>query len=489
VQVQRSNDPSGLPPTQAPALLPTGNLENWEVCLDIEMAMAMAPGAQVIVFEGSNGDSILTNMTNNAGVGQFSSSFTGGVSALTPVLLTTLAAQGQTFIAASGDWGAYEPSGPTCPLANQQAIDNGTLPRTEGSPRDWRAMPFVTVVGGTTLSTTAGAWSGEVTWPGSGGGIVEGVDLPDYQLGLNAMNPELSSSKRNLPDLSLVAQGLYIVTSNCNGADPLGLTGQKVNDVVIAPCPAAQLTGGVQRQVGGTSAASPLFAGMMALVNQQSALLGKGRIGWANPVLYGIGRDPARYANTFRDIGAAGSETAPNSCAFTYHSHAGYDLTTGWGSPKCALIGELAGLPTLRHVDIDGRLIELAQDVDSCPTCNSLLSNQPIDLHMTLSPDAPNDSKVFERCVDNDVKVRVKFSASLSASDFSTVHICVSQGLFHSYGAFSPNACDETVTLSAQVCADLAPGASTSFGSGLTLTSDISDSHAHAIWNAGIANN
>jgi len=343
VQILTANDPTGLAPNVAPPLAATGNLENWEVDLDIEAALAMAPGAQVVVFEGTNSDSILTVMTNNSNVRQISSSWGGGSSALTPQLFTILAAQGQTFFQASGDSGAYQPAVPACPAAIQAQITAGTVVGPETVVADFRSQPYVTVVGGTRLTTSLGAWFNDVTWSGSGGGILPGVAQPSYQANANPANAELSAVNRNLPDVAMPAASVYIVTSNCNGVDSPGFTGQVINKVAVPACPAAQLTGGIQRAVGGTSAAAPMWAGFMALVNQSGANAGLGPIGFANPAIYQIGRDPARYPTSFHDVIAPGSTA--NTCGFAYNAAAGYDLTTGWGTPQCGLIAQLNQRP------------------------------------------------------------------------------------------------------------------------------------------------
>ena len=390
VQVQTSNDPAGLPPAQAPPLAATGNLENWEISLDIEMAMAMAPAAQVVVFEGTNPDSIYTNMTNNPDVGQFSTSFLQPPSALTPTLFTVLAAQGQSFFVGSGDWGAFEPPTQVCPPAVLTGIANGTVVQTEFAINDQRVLPFVTVVGGSQLSTANGLWSGETTWTGSGGGILTGVPIPAYQVNVNAANAEVSTANRNLPDVALVARNLYIVTSDCNNVDPRGVTGQVVNKVTITACSAAQITGGLQRAVAGTSASGPLFAGLMALINQQGATMSLGRVGFANPTLYQIGSDPARYPNAFHDIGATVGSTATNTCGFTYNAGAGYDLTTGWGTPQCGLITEINVRPTIT-VGVSGT-------ADSgpliCVNGQGFTPGGTVTVQYAGVPEAPNDVKV-----------------------------------------------------------------------------------------------
>ena len=84
---------------------------------------------------------------------------------------------------------------------------------------------------------------------------------------------------------------------------------------------------------GGTSFAAPMWAGFIALVNQQRVSQGKTAIGFLNPTIYAENVTSA-YSTGFHDItsGKSGSFSATT----------GYDLVTGWGSPKAGLITELA---------------------------------------------------------------------------------------------------------------------------------------------------
>jgi hypothetical protein len=82
---------------------------------------------------------------------------------------------------------------------------------------------------------------------------------------------------------------------------------------------------------GGTSLAAPLWAGLLALANEQAAANGQPPVGFVNPALYAIGKS-ASYHSCFHDI-TTGSNT--NSSSPTkYQAVAGYDLCTGWGTPN-----------------------------------------------------------------------------------------------------------------------------------------------------------
>ena len=117
---------------------------NIEVSLDIDMAMSMAPGlSAVIVYEGLLADSILNRIATDNLAKQISASWTYSIDANTEQIFQQFAAQGQSFFNASGDSDAYV-----------GAVD---------PPCD---DPYITVVGGTTLTnaTSGGAWVSETVW-------------------------------------------------------------------------------------------------------------------------------------------------------------------------------------------------------------------------------------------------------------------------------------------------------------------------------------
>lgn len=261
---------------------------NIEVILDIAMAGYMAPGvSKVIVYEGLTPNDILNRMATDNLAQQLSSSWGfSPVNQTTEQIFKQFIAQGQSFFQASGDSGAYK---------------NGVMPPSDD--------PNVTVVGGTSLTTSGsgGAWHSESTWSGSGGGVSTVYPLPTYQQGLGMAASGGSLTMRNIPDVALTADvQIFLICNN----------GQKVS-------------------VGGTSAAAPLWAGFTALANQKAFTTGKARVGFLNPLIYAIGKG-AGYLSDFHDINL-GSNSGFNAVA-------GYDLATGWGTPGGQhLIDDLLG--------------------------------------------------------------------------------------------------------------------------------------------------
>jgi hypothetical protein len=176
----------------------------------------------------------------------------------------------------------------------------------------------VVSVGGTDLVTAsaAGPWQSETAWSDSGGGISpDGIPIPAWQQLAGVINSSNkgSTSLRNGPDVSANADFTFYVCAN------------------QTTCTA--------NEYGGTSFATPMWAAYIALVNEQLASSGKSAIGFINPKIYAQnisgGALTAAYAADFHDVtsGTSGS----------YSAVGGYDLVTGWGSPKGAgLINALA---------------------------------------------------------------------------------------------------------------------------------------------------
>jgi subtilase family serine protease len=136
-----------------------------------------------------------------------------------------------------------------------------------------------------------------------------------------------STQYRNVPDLALVARDIMIFYT-------------------VIPTNGPPVPGKYSSWVG-TSAAAPLFAGLVALANQQAAILGKPPVGLLNPALYDIAGGSS-YPACFHDI-TNGNNTWSNTNANTsslnlYYASAGYDLCTGWGTPAGTnLINALVG--------------------------------------------------------------------------------------------------------------------------------------------------
>ena len=269
---------------------------NIEVALDIDMAISMAPGlSRVIVYEGNTGDDIYNRMATDNLAKQLSSSWTFGstMDATREQIFQQFAAQGQTMFQASGDLGAYP---------------GGIYPPADD--------PLVTVVGGTSLTTgPGGVWQSETVWPDSGGGISTYFPIPVWQQGLSMTASQGSATKRNIPDVAALADSvIWLIANN-----------------------------GEEGTVGGTSASAPMWAGFLALANQQAAASSRPAVGFANPAFSAIAQGSG-YSAAFHDI-TNGNNTNPNSPSLFY-AVPGYDLCTGWGTPAGSnLIAALVSPP------------------------------------------------------------------------------------------------------------------------------------------------
>jgi len=279
--------------------------DNGEECsIDIEIAVSMAPGlSHIYVFEdGSSAsgnapfDDIFAKMVTYTNVLQFSCSW-GGSTAQDPtseVLFKQMAAQGQSFFNASGDGGAFV--GPV------------------EFPSD---SPSITQVGGTTMTDGSAppyAWESEVVWdPDSGpnvssnnaesssGGISTYYAIPSWQANISMTANGGSTTMRNIPDVAANADNCYIYSDD------------------------GQVSGGWS----GTSCATPLWAGLAALMNQQAAASGMAPVGFLNPALYALASG-ANYANYFHEI-TSGNNTWRDSPT-RFYAVAGYNLCCGLGT-------------------------------------------------------------------------------------------------------------------------------------------------------------
>ncbi len=301
---------------------PTANgAQVEEVSLDIEMAISMAPGlSELMVYEGPSPDTTETEAldtlnkiaTDNLAK-QISCSweleevFPGNTDF--DQIYQQYAMQGQSFFQSSGDNGAFTNSWP--------------------SPQQQSDSPYVTLVGGTTLTTTGpkGVWLSETVWnqnlgtgfgatnDASGGGVSTNYTIPTWQQGIDMTFNQGSTNNRNVPDVAMAASGIYVISNN-----------------------------GVTNSVVGTSAAAPLWAGFTALVNQQAVGYREPTVGFINRAIYAIGTDAVTYAACFHDIIIGNNETFYSP--FQFSAAFGYDLCTGWGTPTGSnLVNALAPQP------------------------------------------------------------------------------------------------------------------------------------------------
>jgi kumamolisin len=298
-----------------------------EATLDIELQIAIAPGAsRIIVYEAPNSDTGVVDACNKMATDdratQISISWGLSEGETSSIVLSSentafqqMAAQGQSVYAASGDNGAY---------------DNGSSLSVD----DPASQPYVVSTGGTKLFVNAdGTYGNETTWNAdgtvsggaSGGGVSCIWDIPSWQQGVASA---ASATMRNVPDVSLnadVNNGYSIYYNNKWWV------------------------------FGGTSCAAPLWAAFTACVNQIRDENGMSALGFANPSIYSIAAE-MESGGDFHDI-------ADGSTNLYYVTGTGYDNATGWGSFNGAnLLAELAQTAYLILPDLPTGLTALGGD-------------------------------------------------------------------------------------------------------------------------------
>ena len=284
------------------------NGADGEVMLDIEVAGAIAPGAKIVVYFAPNTDRGFldaittaihdtTNLPSVLSISWGSPESQWTLQALTNFdeALQAAAAMGVTVCVASGDNGSSD------------GVNDGN------NHVDFPASSsFVLACGGTTLQTSNMQIVNETVWNdlpnggATGGGVSNVFPLPSYQNGFNVPLPSGKTGGRGVPDVS-------------GDADPN--TGYNV------------LVDGESMVIGGTSAVAPLWAALLARMNQK---IGK-PVGYLNPLIY----SQAVEASGFHDI------TEGNNGAFSATS--GWDACTGLGTPNgTRLLAMLTSKPSER---------------------------------------------------------------------------------------------------------------------------------------------
>jgi subtilase family serine protease len=296
-----------------------GDMAGWaeETELDVQIIHAIAPDAHIIVMtspvdetEGTIGLPEFLKLEQYAvqhHLGQvFSQSYVASEATLEDKAGQALVQTYTNFykqITTSGGWTVVSGSG------DQGATDWADVAATHladtpnvNFPAD---VPWVTSVGGTSLVRTSQGFA-ESAWPKSGGGFSKFFTAPDYQQQIpQSMKAGFAghTSQRGIPDIAA-------------NADPATAMSIYIN--------------GNWHLVGGTSASTPLWAGVIAIANQMAGH----PLGFINPAIYKLGTGPTAHAD-FRDI------TVGNNTAYTnsktqvqgFTTMQGWDAVTGWGAP------------------------------------------------------------------------------------------------------------------------------------------------------------
>jgi kumamolisin len=293
-----------------------------EVTLDIEVAGAIAPGAKLAAYFAPNTAQGFIDAVAQAvhdaehAPGVVSISWGGSEDSQPQQFLDGLeetlqdaATLGVTVCCAAGDYGSADmpTNDPNNPWDGRPHVD---FPASS---------PFALACGGTKLAGSGTTITNEEVWnEGSqagagGGGVSNKFARPDYQGSLNIPTSPNGNNGRGLPDVS-------------GDADPE--TGYQV------------FLSGHSGVIGGTSAVAPLWAGLIARINQRLVEIGRSRVGFLNPVIY----DSAiADGGVFRDV-ISGTNDITGTLAGRYTARPGWDPASGLGSPDgTKLLNALGG--------------------------------------------------------------------------------------------------------------------------------------------------
>lgn len=325
----------GLPAANLQVIAPLGtatfdpnqpDMSGWqgETTLDVEMVHAVAPKANIVVLtspvdetEGVQGlpeflkleqynvDHHLGYIVSNSWAASEASLANAAgqtqIAAWDTFLQQATTQNHISFFGSSGDNGSID-----CVTYDQQAgqCSQYATQATTCFPAD---SPWFTAVGGTTLTNDGNGYQ-ETAWnsneAATGGGFSMFYPTPTYQKGLPTSVQAQLNGRRGVPDVS----------ADADPSDGLAI-----------------YVAGSWETAGGTSAAAPFWAGLTAIANQMA-----GRpLGFLNPALYQIAAS-SQYSSAFRDVTSGNNADTSHGNVPGYNAAAGWDPTTGLGSPNAA---------------------------------------------------------------------------------------------------------------------------------------------------------
>jgi kumamolisin len=333
-----------------------GSDADGEVLLDIEVVGSIAPDASIAVYFAPNTDQGFVDAISEAvhdtarkpsvisiSWGGPEDSWTQQAQNAMNAALQDAATLGVTVTAASGDNGSTD------------GVTGGKL------HVDFPASsPYALACGGTTLSGSGSQITAETVWNetaknegSTGGGVSAVFPLPSYQASAGVpKQPQTSFAGRGVPDVS-------------GDADPE--TGYQVR------------VNGKNEVIGGTSAVAPLWAALVALLNQK---LGA-PVGFPHPKIYPLGK------NVFRDITTGNNDDANLGY---YSAKAGWDPCTGLGSPNgAALLSALTANTTTSKADpnqtLAATVVVRRPPTGSLPANAAALPREQVEQALSANPD------------------------------------------------------------------------------------------------------
>jgi Pro-kumamolisin, activation domain/PASTA domain/IPT/TIG domain/Divergent InlB B-repeat domain len=334
-----------------------------EAILDIQDVSALAPGANIDVYEAPNNtfgsldeyakivnDDVDQVVTTSWGLcEQAVQQGSPGVQQAENLIFQQAAAQGQTVFSAAGDQGSNDCNAlqATSPVTPVLSVD------------DPSSQPYVVATGGTTMDTATQpasehVWNDGAAWGAAGGGISESWPMPAWQLDslVPGVNDHSAVSAANAFEAADLGKPSYAFCASDSPAGPVEGGCRELPDVSAN---ADEFTGGITvymaaldgwNTFGGTSSAAPLWAAMLADVNASATCQGnpatRNGVGFVNPLLYSVASNPTAYAASFNDITAGNNDPYGDSKLF--QATPGYDMASGLGTPQLTQPNGGAGL-------------------------------------------------------------------------------------------------------------------------------------------------
>jgi hypothetical protein len=335
-----------------------------ESILDIQDVSAFAPGANIDVYQAPNtsfasfdqyaqivNDDVDQIVSTSWGIcEQAIQEGSPGVQQAENLIFQQAAAQGQTIFSAAGDEGsndcnAFRTTSPATPILS---VD------------DPSGQPYVVSAGGTTMDNATQpalehVWNDGAAWGAAGGGISESWPMPTWQLDskVPGMNNGTAVGDATAFEAADLGDPSYAFCASDNPSTPTAC--REVPDVSAV---ADEFTGGITiyiaafggwNTIGGTSSAAPMWAGMLADVNESPQCVAKGLssgpqkgVGFVNPLLYAVASNPTAYAASFNDIKTGNNDPYGDSDLF--QATPGYDMASGLGTPQLTQPGGGSGL-------------------------------------------------------------------------------------------------------------------------------------------------
>lgn len=328
--------------------------------LDLEWTSSIAPGATItFVFTGGNTnfgafDSLQYAVDNDVAAivsvsyGTCEEELSAADYSILEGVTAKAAAQGQSIVSASGDAGSTDCAGSTDLSTTVQgtlAVDYPSssafvtgLGGTEFSAGDtavgnstfWTPANGADVIGSARSYIPEQVWNDDVasgSLAAGGGGTSILTARPTWQTGVPGIP---AGAKRLVPDAALTSSGINAGYLFCSTDSQDGIPGSCASGF---RAPDNNLT-----VAGGTSFAAPVFAGMLAVLEQK---LASQRQGIAAQVLYGLAANASTYASAFHDVmsgtnACAGLASCTPSGTSGFSAGTGYDEATGLGSVDMA---------------------------------------------------------------------------------------------------------------------------------------------------------